>query len=125
MPRVALPVSKARNVWSLQMDQTPLLEPRVAILLLVPVELGIVAWYFLYWDLFPKYSVRRLLPWLIFVLSGVGVPLLQMFIYKSITSTAKINDPYVGVIIFVESVMAVALLFYLLLSRRTRGERQP
>ncbi len=107
------------------MDQTPLLEPRVAILLLVPVELGIVAWYFLYWDLFPKYSVRRLLPWLIFVLSGVGVPLLQMFIYKSITSTAKINDPYVGVIIFVESVMAVALLFYLLLSRRTRGERQP
>ncbi len=65
------------------------------------------------------------MPWLIFVLSGVGVPLLQMFIYKSITSTAKINDPYVGVIIFVESVMAVALLFYLLLSRRTRGERQP
>ncbi len=65
------------------------------------------------------------MPWLIFVLSGVGVPLLQMFIYKSITSSAKINDPYVGVIIFVESVMAVALLFYLLLSRRTRGERQP
>ena len=65
------------------------------------------------------------MPWLIFVLSGVGVPLLQMFIYNSITSTAKINDPYVGVIIFVESVMAVALLFYLLLSRRTRGERQP
>ncbi len=106
------------------MDETSLLIPRIAILFLVPVELGIVAWYFLYWDLFPKYSVRRLLPWLILVLSAVGIPLLQMLIYKSITSTAKINDPYVGIIIFVESVMAVTLLFYLLFKRRTQNRRK-
>ena len=36
------------------MDQTSLLVPRLTIILLVPIELGIVAWYFLYWDLFPK-----------------------------------------------------------------------
>ena len=106
------------------MDPIPLLEPRIAILFLIPVELGIVAWYFFYWDLFPKYSVRRLLPWLILVLSGVGVPLLQIFIYKLITSTAKIDDPYVNVTIFIESVMAAALSFYLLFRRRTHNKRQ-
>ena len=61
------------------MDQTSLLVPRLTIILLVPIELGIVAWYFLYWDLFPKYSIRRLLPWLIFAVTGIGIPLLQIF----------------------------------------------
>ena len=104
------------------MDQTPLLLPRVAILFLVPVELGIVAWYFLYWDLFPKCSVRRLLPWLIVILSGIGVPLLQLFIYKSMTSATKVDDPYVALTIFAESALAVALVFYLLSKRRSRNK---
>ena len=97
-----------------------LLVPRVAILFLVPIELGIVAWYFRYWDLFPKYSVRRLLPWLIFILSAIGIPLFQIFIYRSITSVTKVEDPYVGITIFLESALAVALMFYLLLKRRSR-----
>ncbi len=107
------------------MDQTSLLVPRVAILLLIPVELGIVAWYFLYWDLFPKYSARRLLPWVIFVLSAIGIPLLQIFIYRSIMSVAKVEDPYVGVVIFVESMLAVVLVFYLLFKRRSRSKGLP
>ncbi len=104
------------------MDQASLLVPRIVILFLIPIELGIVAWYFLYWDLFPKYSVQRLLPWLIFLLSGVGIPLLQIFMYKSITSTAKVDDLYVGVTIFAESMLAVALAFYLLFKRRVQSK---
>ena len=102
------------------MDQTSLLVPRFTIILLVPIEIGIVAWYFLYWDLFPKYSIRRLLPWLIFVVAGIGIPLLQIFVYRSITSVTKIDDPFVFVVIFAESMMSVALAFYLLSKRRSR-----
>jgi len=102
------------------MDQTSLLVPRLTIILLVPIELGIVAWYFLYWDLFPKYSIRRLLPWLIFAVTGIGIPLLQIFVYRSITSVTKIDDPFVFVVIFAESIMSVALAFYLLIKRRSR-----
>jgi hypothetical protein len=105
------------------MDQASLLLPRVAILFLVPVQLGIVLWYLLYWDLFPTYSVRRLLPWLILLLSGIGIPLLQISIYQGITSRAKIDDPFVGITIFIESALAVALMFYLLFKRRSRGKR--
>ena len=104
------------------MDQTSLLVARVSILFFIPVELGIVAWYFLYWDLFQKYSVRRLLPWSIFILSAIGIPLLQIFIYRSITSVAKVDDPYVGATIFAESMLAVALIFYLLFKRRSRNK---
>lgn len=104
------------------MDHTSLLVARVAILLLMPVELGIVAWYFLYWDLFPKYSVRRLLPWSIFIMSAIGIPLLQIFVYRAITSVAKVDDPYVGITIFAESILALALMFYLLFKRRSRSE---
>jgi hypothetical protein len=100
------------------MEQASLLLPRVAILFLVPIELGIVAWYLLYWDLFPKYSVRRLLPWFIFILGAIGIPLLQTFIYRS--SVTKIDDAFVEITIFVESALPVALTFYLLFKRRSR-----
>lgn len=100
------------------MEQTSLLLARVAILFLVPVQLGIVAWYLLYWDLFPKYSVRRLLAWSIFFLSMVSIPLLQILIYRAITSIRKIEDPYVAITISVEGALALALMFYLLLKRR-------
>jgi hypothetical protein len=90
---------------------------------LAPIEAGIVAWYFLYWDLFPKYSVRRLLPWLIFIIiTGIGIPLLQISVYRSITSLTKIDDPFVFLVIFFESVTSAALAFYILVKRRKRGK---
>ena len=107
------------------MDQISLQLPRIAILFLVPVELGIVAWYFLYWDLFPKWSVRRLFAWSIFILTVIGVPLLQIFIYRSITSVANVDGSYVLLIIFSESILAVALVFYLLFKRRSRNKELP
>jgi hypothetical protein len=107
------------------MDRSSLLIPRAVILLLAPLQFAIVAWYFLYWDLFPKYSVRRVVPWLLFVLSGIGIPLLQISIYRAITAVARIDDPFVSITIFVESMMSVALVFYLLRSRRMRREHDP
>lgn len=98
----------------------PLL-PRILITPLALVELGIVGWYFLYWDLFPKYSIRRLLPWVIFLASAIGIPLLQIAIYKDATSKQVVDDPFVSIVIFAESIASVALAFYLLLRRRSRN----
>jgi hypothetical protein len=102
------------------MQQTHFLLARLAILPLALVQLSIVAWYLLYWDLFPKYSARRLLPWLIFVLSGIGIPLLQIYIYRSITSVGRIDDLFVAITIVAQSVLAVGVGFYLLRRRQTR-----
>jgi hypothetical protein len=63
------------------------------------------------------------LPWFILILSAIGIPLLQIFIYRSITSVTKIDDPFVEITIFIESALAVALMFYLLFKRRSRGKR--
>ena len=104
------------------MDHTSLLVPRLTVLLVAPIEFAVVAWYFLYWDLFPKYSIRRLLPWLIFLLTGVAVPLVQISIYRGMTSVTKVDDPFVGIVIFMESMGAVALAFYLLIRRRSRDK---
>jgi len=102
------------------MEQTSLLLPRAAILLLAPVPLGVVAWYLLYWDLFPRYSLRRLLSWFMLMLSVIGIPLLQMLIYRSVISVTNIGDGFVEITIFMQSALAVALAFYLLLRRRSR-----
>jgi len=93
---------------------------RLLITPLILVELGIVAWYFLYWDLFPQYSIKRLVPWLIFIISLVTIPLLQIGIYRAITSVKAIEDIFVFLVIFLESLLSAALIFYLLLKRRSQ-----
>ena len=93
---------------------------RLLITPLILVELGIVAWYLLYWDLFPKYFIRKLVPWVLFIFSVIGIPLLQIYIYREITSEKAVNDAFVPLVIFVESMASVALGFYLLLKRRSR-----
>lgn len=84
------------------------------------VELGIVGWYFLYWDQFPKYSIRRLLPWASFLISLIGIPLLQIAIYKDTTSKNAVDDPFIPILIFTESVASIALTLYLLWRRRSQ-----
>jgi hypothetical protein len=103
-------------------DQISLFLAHLAVLLLAPIELGLVAWYLLHWDLFPKYSMQRLLPLFVLILSGIGVPLLQAFAYRVITSVTKINDLFVGATIFFQSMLAVALGFYLLFKRRSASK---
>jgi hypothetical protein len=93
---------------------------RVLITPFVLVELGIVAWYLLYWDLFPKYSIRRLVPWSLLILSAIGIPLLQIYTYRIITMEAAVNDVFVHLVIFSESVASAAFGFYLLLKRRSQ-----
>jgi hypothetical protein len=105
------------------MNQTTLLLPRLATILLMPIELAIVGWYFAYWDTFPKYSARRLIPWLVFMTSSIAIPLLQISVYKMITFTAKVEDPFVSVSIFTESLMSAAIAFYFLAKRRSRNDR--
>jgi membrane associated rhomboid family serine protease len=93
---------------------------RLMITPLALVELAIVAWYFLYWDLFPKWSLRRLVPWMIFMISVGGIPFLQIGIYKQLASVAVVDDPFVALLIAAEGLLSAALMFYLLLRRRSK-----
>ena len=97
-----------------------LLTARLAIAPLALVELGVVAWHFLYWDLFPKYSAQRLVPWLIFIMSVIGIPLLQIGIYRKLASAKEVDDVVVLLEIFLESLCSVGLIFVVLLIRRSR-----
>jgi hypothetical protein len=90
---------------------------RLSIVPFTFIHLGIIMWYFLYWDFFPKYSLRRLLPWLFLVISFVAIPLLQVAIYSKMVSVKAIDDPFVVLIIIGESVLSLGLIFYLLRRR--------
>lgn len=97
--------------------------PLLARVLMAPFmlfEIGIVGWYFSHWDVLPKYAVRRLLAWTIFMISAVALPLLQISIYRRLTSWRRVEDPFVGVVILVESLVSVVLAFYLV-KRRSRA----
>ena len=96
--------------------------PRLAIIIITPIQLALVAWYFAYWDKFPKYSLRRIIPWAIFTMSGIGIPLFQIFIYKNISGAKKVDDTWVGVIILLQSGTSIAMMYYILLKRR-RNEK--
>jgi len=90
--------------------------------LLAFVQLGIVAWYFLYWDIFPKYSAQKIVSWLLSVLGVSAVPLLQIKIYQAVTSEQKVGDALL-VMIFFECMSSVILLLYLLVKRRNQERR--
>lgn len=97
---------------------------RLSVLPLAVVEWGIVLWYFLYWDLFPKYSARRLIPWALFVLSVPAIVLLQIHIYKYIASVHRINDVvFKGALVF-ENAISVLLLFMILKRRKKHHSHQ-
>jgi hypothetical protein len=92
----------------------------LATMALVPVELSFVAWYMLYWDLFPKYSLRRIVAWLLFIASVVIVPLLQIQLYKSINLIERADSLFISYLIITESVLSTALMFLFLILRRLR-----
>ena len=87
---------------------------------LAPLEIAAAAWYILYWDLFPKYSFRRIVAWLLFIATGVVIPLLQIELYKRVNSIERVDDLFIGILIFAESVLSVGLIFFVLLKRRPR-----
>lgn len=87
---------------------------------LAPVELSLVAWYLLYWDLFPKYSLRRIIAWLLFLATLVIVPLLQIELYKRLNSIERADSLFVSGLIILESVLSIALMFFILTHRKSR-----
>ena len=87
---------------------------------LAPVEMAVVAWYILYWDLFPKYSVQRIVAWLVFISTTVIIPLLQIELYKRMNALERVDDLFIGVLIFMESMLSVVLLFFFLNRRIKR-----
>lgn len=93
---------------------------RISLVPFMLLEIGIVGWYFSQWDDLPKYSVRRVLAWTIFMISAVALPLLQISIYRRLTSARRVEDPFVGGVILIESLVSVALAFYLV-KRRSRA----
>jgi hypothetical protein len=93
---------------------------RLAVLPLAAVEWALVAWYVLYWDLFPKHSLRRLIPWAILILSVLGILILQIFIYKQITGVRQVSDDVFKVMLAAENFIGGFVLLYLLNRRKRR-----
>lgn len=91
---------------------------RLIVLALGLSECMNAAWYFSYWDLFPKYSLRRLIPWLIFVLSGIGVPVAQILLYRGLTLTGRLEGLFVPVVVVAQSAITVAIALCMLKRRR-------
>lgn len=84
------------------------------------VEIGVATWYFLYWNSLAKYSIQRLFAWAMFLGCAIAIPLLQIAIYKEVTSKRVVDDVFAPLLIFFESAASVALAFYLL-RRRSRN----
>jgi hypothetical protein len=97
-----------------------LLVSKIAVLPLSIVEWVIVGWYVLYWDLFPKYSLRRLIPWFLLLASVVAIPVAQALLYRRLTSTNKVEGWFVPITIFIESAISVGLVLYFLKKRRSQ-----
>ena|ERR1700678_2413057 len=95
------------------------LMPKLAVVPLCLIEWGIVGWYVLYWDMFPKYSPRRLIPWLLLLGCVVAIPVAQALLYRQLAWTSKVEGWFVPVTIFIESTMSAGLMLYLLKKRRS------
>jgi hypothetical protein len=98
---------------------------RLAILPFALLELGIVLWYLTYWDLFPRYSLKRLVPWFISVLSIGGTALGQLRLYLWITSSTRLTDNFVYAVLFVQSIFSGLLIFFVLIKRSAGTRRAP
>jgi hypothetical protein len=90
----------------------------LATLALAPLEFIAVAWYVSYWDLFPKYSPQRILAWIVFVCSTVIIPISQIQLYRRINAVQIVDGYYLYVLVFIESVISVLLIFYILVRRK-------
>ena len=86
---------------------------RLIALALAPVQWGMAWWYLRYWDLFPKMSIKRLVPWCLVFLLNVVIP---VAIYRA-NSAAMYPDIVVSTIVFVDGIVFIVLLFFMLRGR--------
>ena len=82
------------------------------------MQLGTVACYLLYWDLYPRGSARRFFAWLASAITIVGIPFLQIKLYQQITSEKGIPI-FVAITITVECLLSMGLAFNILRRRGT------
>jgi len=90
-------------------SDTSLLVPRLVALALAIVLVGVVACYFLVWDKYPKWSFPRLSAWLILFCSVVGLPLLQLNAFCSLSGHRRVDDRLTIAIVLVECALGTAL----------------
>jgi hypothetical protein len=73
--------------------------------------MAIVAWYISYWDLFPKYSLRtHCCLARVYVDSGDCTAITNRAIQTH--KFNEVDDLFIGVLIFTESMLSVAVLFF-------------
>jgi len=101
-----------------------LLVARVSILPFAVLTWAIIGWYAKTWDAeraraLPRYSPQRLVPFVVGI-SPFVIALGQMSLYRELTSPGPITDPFVGVILVGECVVALALGFAIVFQRRRR-----
>jgi hypothetical protein len=97
---------------------SPFVVSVLATLALAPLEFIAVVWYVSYWDLFPKYSPQRITAWIVFVCSTVIIPIIQIKLYRRLNGIEVVDGRYLYALIFIESAISVALIFYILIRRR-------
>ncbi len=98
----------------------PALLAWLAIFLGAPVQWSVALWYLGYWDLFPKYSLKRLIAWLLTVVILPGTVLVQYHVYRSILAAVCRSDVIFYSVTIVENTASISLLFYMLHRRRTK-----
>ena len=96
-----------------------LLLDRLAVASLALVEFGIFAWHFHYWNRFPKYSLKRVIPWVVCVSSSIGIPLAQILLYRALTGANKVvgsDQSFLAAVIVIEGVVAICIGYWSVLT---------
>jgi hypothetical protein len=77
-------------------------------------SLVFIWWYVSYWNLFPKYSIKRVIPWLALVCLTASAPFIQMIVYRefALNGTGPIQDQFVFGLIAAQGFLGVALIFW-------------
>jgi hypothetical protein len=91
------------NIWSDDMTFR-----RALVVLLAPPQWWSVIWYVRCLELYPKEISRRLIPWIILMVTNVIIPLLLVF-----SNAPGVHaDTFVQSVGVVEALLFLALLFY-------------
>src|ERR1035438_9197345 len=85
------------------------------------IQFGAIFLFFGYWDLFPRYSVTRIVGWFIYSIVMVSVLIIQILSYRHITSSKLTNDSVFAMIVISEGILCFALMIYLKVRSSRRG----
>jgi hypothetical protein len=102
-------------------DRGPILIGRAGTLPFVVLEWCFVFWYARRLPVLSRTKFSKLAAGAMWICVCVGVPVGQFLAYIWVVHPKRLNDPFLMLVIFVESLISVCILFRVLIQRRTRG----